>query len=265
MAVNPPSSPFSMVPALHSFSLLSKSTVPVRTSSDSPQRQRLLKAEDLHAGTVDTTSKSISSFLRHKMRKLTKFEPDYVRKLMNFNMIKTQMLPQVGAMTEIGGETERTTVIRPRTCVASARITRTIYHSSSPKPITFLSKRHSSHQHRAPNPNFEVQLANYELTKGSISTSLQSISQQRSMEKTKMRDFFGTVKLITDIECRKMKHIPAIFYSKVESHASYLQDAVNISTEYRKGISDPSRFVGRIERKRWGRLKARPQFTLPKD
>ena len=80
-----------------------------------------------------------------------------------------------------------------------------------------------------------------------------------------MRTFFGTVKLITDIECREMRHVPTIFYSKVESHASYLQDALHISTEYRKGISDPSRFVGKIERKRWGRLKARPQFNLPKD
>ena len=248
------SSPFAMVSTLHSFEVLRRSAATERTPSASPQR--LSKTVQMPAGLVDTTSRTVSSFLRHKMRKLTKFEPEYVRKLMSSNMIKTQRLPQM--MTEPGQDSE-VTPVRPKTCATSLR---PAFNSTSPRPITLISKRPLARRQRELNRCFERQLANYEHTKTSVSTSLQSMERQRSMEKTMVKSFFGTVKLISDIECRHMRHVPTIFYSKVESHAGYLEDAQHISTEYRKGISDPSRFVGKIERKRWGRLKARPQLRL---
>lgn len=243
------SSPFAMISTLHSFEELRRSTTTERTPSASPQRQGLSKTMQTPAGLVDTTSRTVSSFLRHKMRKLTKFEPEYVRKLMSSNMIKTHRSPRM--VTE--PEQERaTTPIRPKTCATSLR----------PKPIDLISKQPLGKRQRELNRGFARQLANYELAKTSVSASLQSMERQRSREKTMVKSFFGTVKLISDIECRQMRHLPTIFYSKVESYASYLEDAQHISAEYRKGISDPSRFVGKIERKRWGRLKAKPQLRL---
>lgn len=267
MADRQPTSPFQIITSLHEYDQLRRSEVGLRTTSSSPRKNPLNRSMPLPKGMVDTAPKSLSSFLRHKMRKLTKVEPAYVRKLMSSNLIKAHPVPQLTLATESGRVNEDLSPTRPQTCTASARLTRSLFHSSSPtKPLTLTTRPISTPRQPTLDSDFQHILTDFDRTKTHISTNLQSMERARSMEKTMMKFFFGTVKLISDIDCRKMRHLPTIFYTKVESQASYLEDAKNISTEYRKGISDPSRFVGKIERKRWGRQKIRPEirFNLPK-
>ena len=187
---------------------------------------------------------------------------------MSTNVIKTQS-PLHGLATEENLERSESPPgtsprYRPRTCATSVRFSKPILTSQSPEKPQSKTVLRNSFQRRKQrlNESYERVVTNCSQMMSPRRSVISSIEKARTMEKTMMKSFFGTVRMIEDIECRHLRHLPEIYYAKIESDASYLEDAQNISVEYRKGISDPSRFVGRIERKRWGRQKVKPPLIV---